>query len=120
MKDDEVLAHYARAGDGPPGVIPIGQLAERALVAPPQPSILRTNAAPSVSDQGPAVSDIAAARRHSTKKRLPPSDGCGNQQATPRQALATNEQRQLPVPSPHDSRLDPGDRFGDNSLAGAG
>jgi hypothetical protein len=55
MKDDEVLAHYARAGDGPPGVIPIGQLAERVLVAPPQPSILRTNAAPSVSDQGPAV-----------------------------------------------------------------
>jgi hypothetical protein len=35
MKDDEVVAHYARAGDGSPGVILIGQLAERVVVAPP-------------------------------------------------------------------------------------
>ena len=31
MKDDEVVAHYARAGDGSPGVIRIGQLAERSV-----------------------------------------------------------------------------------------
>jgi hypothetical protein len=29
MKDDEMVAHYARADDGSPGVIRIGQLAER-------------------------------------------------------------------------------------------
>jgi hypothetical protein len=34
MKDDEVIAHYARAGDAP-GVIRIGQLAERVVVALP-------------------------------------------------------------------------------------
>ena len=33
MKDDEVVAHYARANDGSPGVIRIGQLAERVVVA---------------------------------------------------------------------------------------
>jgi hypothetical protein len=35
MKDDEVVAHYARPDDGPPGVIRIGQLAERVVVALP-------------------------------------------------------------------------------------
>jgi hypothetical protein len=35
MKDDEVLAHYARAGDGSPGVNRIGQLAERVVAALP-------------------------------------------------------------------------------------
>jgi hypothetical protein len=35
MKDDEVVAHYACAGDGSPGVIRIGQLAERVVVAVP-------------------------------------------------------------------------------------
>jgi hypothetical protein len=36
MKDDEVVAHYARAGEGgSPGVIRIGQLAERVVVALP-------------------------------------------------------------------------------------
>ena len=29
VKDDEVIAHYARAGDGSPGVIRSGELAER-------------------------------------------------------------------------------------------
>jgi hypothetical protein len=29
MKDDEVVAHYARAGDGSSGVIRIGRLVER-------------------------------------------------------------------------------------------
>jgi hypothetical protein len=35
MKDDEVVAHYARADDESPGVIRIGQLAERVVVALP-------------------------------------------------------------------------------------
>jgi hypothetical protein len=35
MKDDEVVAHYARAGVGSPGVIRIGQLAERVVVGMP-------------------------------------------------------------------------------------
>jgi hypothetical protein len=35
MQDDEVVAHYARAGDGLRGVIRIGQLAERVVVALP-------------------------------------------------------------------------------------
>jgi hypothetical protein len=35
VKDDEVVAHYARASDGSPGVIRIGQLAERVVVALP-------------------------------------------------------------------------------------
>jgi hypothetical protein len=35
MKDDEMIAHYARADDGSPRVIPIGQLAERVVVALP-------------------------------------------------------------------------------------
>jgi hypothetical protein len=35
MKDDEVIAHYARADGGSPGVIPIGQLAERVVGALP-------------------------------------------------------------------------------------
>jgi hypothetical protein len=29
MKDDEMVAHYARADDGSPGVIRIGRIAER-------------------------------------------------------------------------------------------
>ena len=41
MKDDEVVAHYARAGDASPGVIRIGQLAERVVVALPRLCILR-------------------------------------------------------------------------------
>ena len=41
MKDDQVVAHYARAGDGSAGVIRIGQLAERVVVALPRPCILR-------------------------------------------------------------------------------
>jgi hypothetical protein len=43
MKDDEMVAHYARAGDESPGVIRIGQLAERVVVALPRLSILRTH-----------------------------------------------------------------------------
>jgi len=35
MKDDEVVAHHARADDGSPGVIRIGQLAERVGVEVP-------------------------------------------------------------------------------------
>jgi hypothetical protein len=35
MKDDEVVAHYAPAGDRSPGVIGIGLLAERVVVALP-------------------------------------------------------------------------------------
>jgi hypothetical protein len=35
MKDDQVVAHYARTGDGSPGVIRIGQLAERVVEALP-------------------------------------------------------------------------------------
>jgi hypothetical protein len=35
MKDDEVVAHYARASEGSPGVIRIGQLAQRVVVALP-------------------------------------------------------------------------------------
>jgi len=33
MKDNEVVAHYARAADGSPGVIRIGQLVERVVMA---------------------------------------------------------------------------------------
>ena len=36
MEDDEMVAHYARADDGSPGVIRIGQLAERVMVALPR------------------------------------------------------------------------------------
>jgi hypothetical protein len=36
MKDDEMVAHYARADDGSPGVIPTGQLAEGVVVALPR------------------------------------------------------------------------------------
>jgi len=35
MKNDEVVAHYAPTGDGSPGVIRIGQVAERVVVALP-------------------------------------------------------------------------------------
>jgi hypothetical protein len=35
MKNDEVVAHYAPASDRSPGVIRIGQLAERVVVALP-------------------------------------------------------------------------------------
>lgn len=35
MKDDEVVAHYATAGDRSPGVIRIDQLAECVVVAQP-------------------------------------------------------------------------------------
>jgi hypothetical protein len=41
MKNDEVVAHYARAGDGSPGVIRIGRLAERVVVALARLRILR-------------------------------------------------------------------------------
>jgi hypothetical protein len=33
VKDDEVVAHYARSGDASPGVIRIRQLADRVVVA---------------------------------------------------------------------------------------
>jgi hypothetical protein len=39
VKDDEVVAHYARASSG---VIRIDQLVEGVVVAPPRPFILRT------------------------------------------------------------------------------
>ena len=35
VKDDEMVAHYARASDGSPGVIGIGKPAERVEVALP-------------------------------------------------------------------------------------
>jgi hypothetical protein len=35
MKDEEVVAHYAREGDRSPGVIRIGQLAEGVVVTLP-------------------------------------------------------------------------------------
>ena len=41
-----MVAHYARADDGSPGVIRIGQLAERVVVALPRPCILRTTERP--------------------------------------------------------------------------
>ena len=41
VKDDEVVAHYARAGDASPGVIRLGEPAERVVVALPRLSILR-------------------------------------------------------------------------------
>jgi hypothetical protein len=39
VKDDEVIAHYGRAGEASPGVIRIDQVV---VVAPPRPCILRT------------------------------------------------------------------------------
>ena len=42
VKDDEVVAHYAGAGEASPGVIRIDQLVEGLAVAPPRPPILRT------------------------------------------------------------------------------
>jgi hypothetical protein len=42
VKDDEVVAHYARAGEASSGVIRIDQLVEGVVVAPPRPCILRT------------------------------------------------------------------------------
>jgi hypothetical protein len=36
VKDDEVVAHYARAGDRSAGVIRIGELAEGVVVALPR------------------------------------------------------------------------------------
>jgi hypothetical protein len=41
-----MVAHYARADDGSPGVIRIGQLAERVVVALPRLCILRTTERP--------------------------------------------------------------------------
>jgi hypothetical protein len=41
VKDDEVVAHHARAADASPGVIRLGQLAERVIVALPRLCILR-------------------------------------------------------------------------------
>ena len=41
MKDDEVVAHYARARDRSAGVIRIGQLAEGVVVALPWLCIVR-------------------------------------------------------------------------------
>jgi len=49
VKDDEMVAHYAPISDRATDVIPIGQLAERVVIALPQPSILRTNTAPATA-----------------------------------------------------------------------
>ena len=46
VKNDEVVAHYARAGDASPGVIRLGQLAEPVVVALPRLRILRTEKEP--------------------------------------------------------------------------
>lgn len=41
VKDDQVVAHYPRAGEGSPGVIRIGELAERMVGALPRLCVLR-------------------------------------------------------------------------------
>ena len=51
VKDDEVVAHYARADDGSPGVIRIGELAERVVVALPRLCILGIRNDPAASDE---------------------------------------------------------------------
>jgi hypothetical protein len=62
MKDDEMVAHYARADDGSPGVIRIGQLAERVVVALPRPCILGTTerALPHLNEDSKATPDEAS------------------------------------------------------------
>ena len=50
-----MVAHYARADDGSPGVIEIGQLAERVVVALPRLCILGTRRRPPALDRRAAV-----------------------------------------------------------------
>jgi hypothetical protein len=50
-----MVAHYARADDGSPGVIRIGQLAERVVVALPRLCILRSSGKPGGSVRGYSV-----------------------------------------------------------------
>jgi hypothetical protein len=49
MKDDEMVAHYARAGDGS-SVIRIGEFAEGVVVALPRVRILGTTQRPAASE----------------------------------------------------------------------
>ena len=46
-----MVAHYARADDGSPGVIRIGQLAERVVVVLPRLCILRLQNDPPASER---------------------------------------------------------------------
>ena len=50
VKDDEVVAHYARAGEASPGVIRIDQLIEGGS-SPATPCILRTQPTSAASDE---------------------------------------------------------------------
>ena len=73
VKDDEVVAHYARAGDGSLGVIRLGQLAERVVVALPRLRILRIKNDRAASDEDskePQRRGRTGECRHSTKRAL--------------------------------------------------
>jgi hypothetical protein len=71
VKDDEVVAHYARAGDRSPGVIGTGQLAERVVVALPRLCILRIQYDPAASDED------SKATAPSREGRVPAFDEAG-------------------------------------------
>ena len=51
VKDDEVIAHYGRAGEASPGVIRIDQLVEGVVGARSRPGILRTRPTPAASEE---------------------------------------------------------------------
>lgn len=69
VKDDEVIAHYARADGGSPGVIRIGQLAERVVVTLPRLCILRTTEPPP-----PRLNQDSKATARWRNGRVPPFD----------------------------------------------
>ena len=51
VKDDELVAHYARAGEASPRVIGIDQLVEGVVVAPPQPASYERTTTSAASDE---------------------------------------------------------------------
>ena len=83
VKDDEVVAHYARVGDRSPGVIRIDELAERVGVALPRLCILRMQNDPGASDDD-SKAPSAAAGRESASEQVSLRDGMRASRAAPR------------------------------------
>jgi len=126
MKDDEMVAHYARAGERSPGVIPIGQLAERVVVALPRPSILRTNTAPAGAGFGRTRESTSCPPPRRLSQRT--SNGSCRCRAGGAVWSQRHRVRFIARSCPawafadesfrHDRRRDAGDCYGDNVLAG--
>ena len=70
VKDDEVAAHYAGAGEASPGVIRIDQLVEGLVVAPPRPPSYerRTTSVASDDDSNAAAPGRGGKCRHSPQQ----------------------------------------------------